>query len=255
LLLKLLLLLLLLLLVRVRLQEYDELPLTWSLAVCECLLSACLTFALLGVPLWLPAWQPYQTPFAVLWLLQQLWAVVACGCTSLGARVLSVYSTQVSSTARAMGVAGLLVQHVAHFSCVGSCTAVCRPGEDTPHTACIPAQSDLGTQPDPRCPAFPCLFPFLSHAHTQGLYGMRPSCWRLLLAVAVDALLVVGLPLLGMLAMLACRLLTVQRQSCGERLLRLQPMREVVRPMHFSPYSPAGYKTAGGIETGDDEDD
>lgn len=84
---------------------------------------------------------------------------------------------------------------------------------------------------------------------------MRPSCWRLLLAVAVDALLVVGLPVLGVLALLACRLLTEQRQSCGERLLRLQPMREVVRPMHFSPYSPAGYKTAGGIETDDGEDD
>lgn len=67
--------------------------------MCECLLSACLTFALLGAPIWLRAWQTYQTPFALLWLLQQLWVVVVCGCTSLAARVLSVYSTQVSSTA------------------------------------------------------------------------------------------------------------------------------------------------------------
>lgn len=91
--------------------------------------------------------------------------------------------------------------------------------------------------------------------YAQGMYGMRPSCWRLLLAVAVDSLLVVGLPVLGWLALLACRLLMEQRQSCGERLLRLQPMREVVRPVHFSPYSPAGYKTVGGIETDDGEDD
>lgn len=84
---------------------------------------------------------------------------------------------------------------------------------------------------------------------------MRPSSWRLLAAVAVDTLLVVGLPVLGLLASLTCRLLTEQRQSCGERLLRLQPMREVVQPMHFSPYSPAGKGMMGGIETDDGEDE
>lgn len=90
-------------------------PLSRTLALCECLLSVCLTFALLGAPIWLPAWQPYQTPFALLWLLQQLWVVVVCGCTSPAARVLSVYSTQVSSTAHAacMLVVELLTCHVA----------------------------------------------------------------------------------------------------------------------------------------------
>jgi hypothetical protein len=76
-------------------QEYDEVPLSSTLAVCECLLASALTFTLLGLPIWLPAWTPLQTVLAVLWALQQLWAV-ASGCTSLFARMLNIYSTQVS---------------------------------------------------------------------------------------------------------------------------------------------------------------
>jgi hypothetical protein len=83
---------------------------------------------------------------------------------------------------------------------------------------------------------------------------MRPSCWSLLAAVAVDTLLVVGLPfLIGALATLACKVLTAEHQSFGERMLRLQPMREVVRPMHFSPYSPA--RVSGGSIGTDDDDE
>jgi hypothetical protein len=82
---------------------------------------------------------------------------------------------------------------------------------------------------------------------------MLPSSWGLLAAVAVDTFLVVLLPVVGVLASLSCRLLTEQHQSCGERLLRLQPMREVVRPMHFSPYSPGAL--ARGIETDEDQDE
>lgn len=70
-------------------------PLTRPLAVLECLLASALTFALLGLPLWLPAWRPSQQLFAVLWVLQQLWVVLAFGCTSVFARVLSIYPTQV----------------------------------------------------------------------------------------------------------------------------------------------------------------
>ncbi len=87
---------------------------------------------------------------------------------------------------------------------------------------------------------------------SQGEYGMRPSSWRLLAAVAIDTLLVAGFPFLGALASLGCKLLQEQHQSFGERTLQLVPVREVVRPMHFSPYSPASY--AGGIGT-DDEDE
>jgi len=79
---------------------------------------------------------------------------------------------------------------------------------------------------------------------------MQPGWWSMLAALLLDAALVVLLPGLGLLASLACRLLTEQRQSCGERLLRLQPMQEVVRPMHFSPYSPGSH--ADGI-TSDEE--
>lgn len=86
----------------------------------------------------------------------------------------------------------------------------------------------------------------------QGVYSMLPSWWGLLAAVALDALLVVLLPGVGLLASLSCRLLTQQHQSCGERLLRLQPMREVVRPMRFSPYSPGALVT--GIETDEERE-
>lgn len=66
-----------------------------SLAVLECLMASALTFVLLGLPLWLPAWRPLQGWFAAVWVLQQLWVVLAFGCTSLFARLLSIYVTQV----------------------------------------------------------------------------------------------------------------------------------------------------------------
>lgn len=83
-------------------------PLSGALAVCECLLTSALTFTLLGLPIWLPAWSPLQTVFAVLWAVQQLWAV-ASGCTSLFARVLNIYSTQVSDHTRPVVVLVLLL--------------------------------------------------------------------------------------------------------------------------------------------------
>lgn len=94
----------------------------------------------------------------------------------------------------------------------------------------------------------PCLCCIL-----QGEYSMRPSCWRILAAVAVDTLLVVGLPVwIGVLATLSFKTLTAEHQSFGERMLRLQPVMEVVRPMHFSPYSPA---RVGGVSIGSDDDE
>jgi hypothetical protein len=162
------------------LQEYDEEPLTRLGALCEGLLASAFTFALLGAPLWLPAWRHLQSAFFVVWLaLNVCWAVWVCGCTSFPARLLGIYAS-------------------------------------------------------------------------QGPYSLRPSVMRLLAAVAVEAAVVVGVPVAGALASLACRMVTQQRQSVGERVLRLQSMRLVVRPMHFSPYSPGG--AAGGIQT-DSEDE
>lgn len=95
---------------------------------------------------------------------------------------------------------------------------------------------------------------FNIHA-TQGVYGVAGSWWRLFAAVAVDACVAVCLPLgLGVVASLACRLATQQRQSCGERLLRLQPMREVVGPTHFSHYAPGRAGGAGGSSRGGGND-
>jgi hypothetical protein len=148
-------------------QEYDEAPLSWWLAALECILSAGMTFVLLGLPLWHTAFHPCQQGLATLWGLLCFWVVWFKGCTSVAAYALGpIYAT-------------------------------------------------------------------------QGPYSMQPGSLRLVLAASVEAALAVVAPVfpLGVLASLACRLLTQQRQSCGERLLRLQPMREVVRPMHFSPYT------------------
>lgn len=163
------------------LQEYDEEPLTRLGAVCEGVLSSAFTFALLGVPMWLPAWSHLQGVFVFVWLVLNVWwALWKCGCTSFPARMLGIYAS-------------------------------------------------------------------------QGPYSLRPSVLRLLVAVAVETALVVGIPIVGTLISLGFRLLTQQRQSAGEWVTRLQSMRLVVRPMHFSPYSPA-QGAAGGIQT-DSEDE
>ncbi len=77
------------------LQEYDAVPLSRLLVVLEWLLASTLTTALLALPPWFQAWRPLWGSLALLWVLQQLWAVLGFGCTSLFARVLSIYPTQV----------------------------------------------------------------------------------------------------------------------------------------------------------------
>jgi hypothetical protein len=101
------------------------------------------------------------------------------------------------------------------------------------------------------CTSFPARL--LGVYASQGPYSMRPSVLRLLAAVAVETALVVCIPIVGALISLAFRLVTQQRQSAGEWVCQLQSMRLVVRPMHFSPYSPAR-GAAGGIQT-DSEDE
>lgn len=261
------------------LQEYDEVPLSGPLAVLECLLASALTFALLGLPLWFAAWRPLQGWLAALWVLQQLWVVLAFGCTSLFARALSIYATQV----RAKGpvqvpwvVTGCTLQPAAcGVACASDCSSTCflgvrilylrRVTSSDGRSLCARSMPEvqrnvarplfhtlLATNPTTSLQYIPCCAPF--PCMLQGEFSMRPSCWRLLAAVGLDALLVAGVPLLGALATLSCRLLTEERQSFGERMFQLQPMREVVRPMHFSPYSPA--RVGGGSIIGtDDEDD
>lgn len=86
-----------------------------------------------------------------------------------------------------------------------------------------------------------------THA-THGAYAALAPTWRLAAAVAAEALLVL-LPG-GALLTLACRLAGEERQTGGEWLLRLTPLREVVRPTHFSPLPPSAaarrYAAAGG---------
>lgn len=94
----------------------------------------------------------------------------------------------------------------------------------------------------------------LSIYATDGPFSMLPGWLRLLAAVLVDAVVLVVVPGLGLLLGLACRLLTQQHQTCGERLLRLEPVREVVRPMHFSPFSPGGRGAEPGSGITSDEE-
>uniref|UniRef100_A0A383WLQ8 Uncharacterized protein n=3 Tax=Tetradesmus obliquus TaxID=3088 RepID=A0A383WLQ8_TETOB len=69
---------------------------------------------------------------------------------------------------------------------------------------------------------------------TEGPYNMLPPLRRLLLAAAAEAGLVVLTCGLGVVVSLGFRLLSRQRQGFGDRLCRFVPLREVVRPMHFS---------------------
>ena len=76
---------------------------------------------------------------------------------------------------------------------------------------------------------------------TRGPYQMCASIWLLLLSSFLEAaflLLTVGL---GVIPSVACRIVTPGRQSVVETLLGLMPLREVVRPMHFSPMSVPRY--------------
>lgn len=73
----------------------------------------------------------------------------------------------------------------------------------------------------------------LSIYSTYGEYQMPPPWWRLLTAVLLEAALVVVTAGIGVSGTLLCRMFTQQRQGFGERVLRLVPVREVVRPMHF----------------------
>eukprot|EP00878_Enallax_costatus_P017859 GHUV01018767.1.p1 GENE.GHUV01018767.1~~GHUV01018767.1.p1 ORF type:complete len:421 (+),score=106.85 GHUV01018767.1:583-1845(+) len=86
----------------------------------------------------------------------------------------------------------------------------------------------------------------LSIHSTYGEYGMFPSCWRMLAALALETGLVVLTAGTGVLVTLLCRMLTEQRQGFAERVLQLVPLREVVRPMHFNQLPPAG-SGAGGL--------
>lgn len=81
---------------------------------------------------------------------------------------------------------------------------------------------------------------------THGPYCMLAPWWRLWAAALLEAGLLLLTLGLGIGLSLACRLLTAQRQGFGERLLRLVPLREVVRPMHFSPLPPRGSSGGGG---------
>jgi hypothetical protein len=81
---------------------------------------------------------------------------------------------------------------------------------------------------------------------TEGPYNMLPPLQRLLLASVAEAGLVVLTCGLGVLVSLGFRLLSQQRQGFGDRLCRFVPLREVVRPMHFTAMPPAG--AAGGCD-------
>jgi hypothetical protein len=91
---------------------------------------------------------------------------------------------------------------------------------------------------------------WLLNAHaTHGEFAMLAPTWRLLAAVVFEAALVL-LPG-GLLLTLTWRLLSEERQNCGEGLLRLTPLREVVRPCHFSSLlSPAAASGGGGAGGG-----
>lgn len=69
---------------------------------------------------------------------------------------------------------------------------------------------------------------------------MLPSGVRMVAAVVLEAGVVVLTAGMGVLVTLLCRMLTQQRQSFGERVLQLVPMKEFVRPMHFNRLPPAG---------------
>ncbi len=63
----------------------------------------------------------------------------------------------------------------------------------------------------------------------------QPRLEMLLLAVVLEACLVLSTAGVGVAVSLACRLLTVERQSFADRLLRLAPMREVTRSITLGP--------------------
>lgn len=69
---------------------------------------------------------------------------------------------------------------------------------------------------------------------TEGPYNMLPSFRRVLVAALLEAALVVLTSGLGVLVSLGHRLLTQQRQSFSDRLMKFTPLREVVRPMSLS---------------------
>jgi hypothetical protein len=73
---------------------------------------------------------------------------------------------------------------------------------------------------------------------TEGPYNMLPPLQRLLLASIAEAALVVLTCGLGVLVSLGFRMLSQQRQGFGDRLCRFVPLREVVRPMHFTALAP-----------------
>lgn len=79
---------------------------------------------------------------------------------------------------------------------------------------------------------------WLMNVHaTFGPYANLPPMWRLAAAVLVETVFMVVPG--GVLVTLVCRLRSSEHQSAGERVMLLTPLREVVRPMHFSPLAPA----------------
>eukprot|EP00775_Hariotina_reticulata_P008680 gene8680-8861_t len=88
-----------------------------------------------------------------------------------------------------------------------------------------------------------CTSPFawlLDINATSGQYGMLASWPRLLGAVVLEAALLVLTAGLGVLVSLGCRLSSSQRQGFGERMAAIVPMKQIVRPMRFSPLPPPG---------------
>lgn len=69
---------------------------------------------------------------------------------------------------------------------------------------------------------------------TFGEYHMVASFWRLVIASLIEAAYLVLTFGMGALLSLGFRIFTADRQSVSEKLLGLVPMREVVRPMHFT---------------------
>ncbi|KAF6262147.1 hypothetical protein COO60DRAFT_1699434 [Scenedesmus sp. NREL 46B-D3] len=79
---------------------------------------------------------------------------------------------------------------------------------------------------------------------TEGPCNMLPPLRRRLLASVAEAALVVLTCGLGVVVSLGFRMLSQQRQGFGDRLCRFVPLREVVRPMHFSAMPPAAAAAA-----------